>query len=281
MINFVVKLKQEVDRKINKIESEDNCMQKKALQASHVLGEAFDKLKEFIITYQFRNDAEEITFFKEVKPNICCRLIYYRKVYNIELNRPVASIEAQQSYLRNELEGINRYANRRLDFLRYYRSGAAHLDELYFLRGQADNEQYFETSYYEFDPHFSTNCDFKVARILANDMLSAYLMSELEILEYKSAKYSGGSFPAIKLTWQGTKTELYELLYALDSKNVFGNVPLTQLASYIQNVFNIELNPNIFRSFGDMKIRDNRTPFLDGLKEALLSRMDTSRRKKR
>ena len=275
MTDFVLKLKQEVDRKITKIESEENSMQNKASLASQVLGEAFDQLKGFIVTYQFKDDAEEITFFKEIKPNICYRLIYYRKMYNIELNRPVASIEVQKRYFNNELENINIYTNRRLDFLRYYRSGATHLDSRYFLRGQTDNEQYLETFYYELDPEFSTNRDLTVAKILANDMLSAYLMSELEILEHKSSKYTGGAFPATRLTWQATKTELYELLYALDSKNVFGNVPLTQLADYIQNVFNISLNHNISRSFGDMKIRNNQTPFLDNLKQALLKRMNT------
>ena len=280
MKNFVVNLKKDVDKKIRQIESEDNSMLKKALNASHILGEAFDKLKEFIVSYQFKGEEEEIAFFKEIKPKMFCHLIYYRKVYNIELDRPAASIELQKSYLSNQLEYIDRYLSRRLDFLRYYRTGATYLDALYFLRGQSDNEQYLETFYYELDPEFSTNRDLTVAKILANDMLSAYLMSELEILEYKSAKHTGGSFPATKLTWQATKTDLYELLYALDSKNVFGNVPLTQLADYIQSVFNIELDSNMSRTFCDMKIRNNKTPFLDGLKEVLLERMNTINNKR-
>ncbi len=58
-------------------------------------------------------------------------------------------------------------------FYRYYRSCADYLDAAYFVRGKSDMEQYLETFYYERDPQFSTNCDFKVARILANDMLQA------------------------------------------------------------------------------------------------------------
>ncbi|MFV0265586.1 MAG: RteC domain-containing protein, partial [Draconibacterium sp.] len=53
----------------------------------------------------------------------------------------------------------------------------------------------------------------------------------------------------------------------------FGNVPLTQLSDYIQNVFNIQLDKNLSRTFDSMKIRNNPTPFLDLLKDSLLKRM--------
>ncbi len=36
----------------------------------------------------------------------------------------------------------------------------------------------------------------------------------------------------------GLETDLTGLIYLLDSKGCFGNVPLTQLASYISNAFN-------------------------------------------
>lgn len=97
MIDFVEKLQKEIRHDIQNIEAEDKNILKKSLDASHVLGNAFDRLKEFIIQYNFHNEEEEILFFKEIKPKIFCHLIYYRKVYNIEMHRPVASIDAQKS----------------------------------------------------------------------------------------------------------------------------------------------------------------------------------------
>ena len=237
-------------------------------------------MKEFIISYQFQSDAEEIKFFKEIKPKLFFLLIYYRKIYNIEMNRPVAGTDAQKEYMRNELDAINRYTNQRLDFIRYYRAGATHLDELYFLRGQTDMEQYLEPFYYERDSQFSTSCDFKVANIMANDMLSAYLMGEIDALECDYRLISPHPFPDIRLTWQGSKTDLIELVYAFDSKGSFGNVSLTQLAGYISNVFNTRIDANLSRAFCDMKIRNNPTPGLDELKEALLERMQQWKKKK-
>jgi hypothetical protein len=273
MFKYIANLKKEVDVRIEQIETSEDNILKKSLAGSQILGEAFNQLKMFISTYIFKNEEEEIIFFKDIKPKFCYRLIYYRKIYNIEMNRPLAGIDAQKEYLNKELNSINQYTTKRLDFIRYYRSGSTHLDSLYFLRGKMYTEQYLETFYYELDPIFSTNCDFKVAKILSNDMLSVYLMQELELLDNNTSKLGPYSFPLTKLTWKGTKTELMEQLYAWDSMGSLGDVPLTQLSDYIQNVFNIQLDNNLSRAFSDMKIRTIPTPFLDKLKNALLRRM--------
>jgi len=279
MIEFVNNLQKEVHRRIEQIEAEDMNILKKSLDASHLLGEAFDRLKEFIINYTFKDEAEEILFFKEIKPKIFCHLIYYRKVYNIEMHRPIASVEAQKEYLKKKLDVIQDFNDKILDFYRYYRSGATYLDAAYFVRGKPDTEQYLETFYYERDPQFSTNADFKVAKIIANDMLQAYLLSELELLDNYIQKPGITSFPKVKLTWTNSKTDLIELIYALDTVGCFnsGKIPLIQIAAYFESVFNIDLGNNIARNFYDMRIRNQPTPFLDRLREEILKRMDSTK----
>lgn len=133
----------------------------------------------------------------------------------------------------------------------------------------------FETFFHELDPKFSTNCDFKVARFSSNDMLSAYLMQEIELLNDNGMRAGSFNFPTTKKTWKGSKAELQEQISMLgDSAGTFGDVPLTQLYDYIQNVFNIQLDTNLSRTFGDLKIRNAPTPFLEKLKDALLRRME-------
>lgn len=278
-MNFVRKLTKEVELNIQRIEAEDKNILKKSLDASHILGNAFDQLKEFIIDYKFQDEEEEILFFKEVKPKIFCHLIYYRKVYNIEMHRPVASIEAQKEYLKMKMDAIHDFNNKILDFYRYYRSGATYLDAAYFVRGKPDTEQYLESFYYERDPQFSTNADFKVAKIIANDMLQAYLLSELEILDSNTVKLNTSRFPKVKLTWTGSKTDLIELIYAMDTEGCFNNgkIPLIQIAAYIECVFNIDLGNNIARNFYDMRIRNQPTPFLDRMREEIIKRMENTK----
>ena len=271
---FVSALEKELAGRLRKIESSDLSILKKSLEASLVLGDAFQRLREFVSNYMFKNEAEEIEFFKTIKPRLYYRLIYYRKVYNIEMNRPVG-IESQYAYLRDEIKAINRYNAKRSDFVRYYRSGMTHLDSLYYLRNRTDVALYLESFHYERDPKFSTNADFKVARIMANELLIAYLTKELEALERQQMEKS---LPRVRITWMGTKTELYEQIFAWNSRKVFGDVPLSRLLDYVSAVFNIELNPNYSRTFADMRIRNKQTPFLDSLKEALIKRMQSWKR---
>lgn len=273
MEKFIEPLEKEVEKKLRALEHSHLNVLKKSLEASLVLGDAFQLLKEFIDSHKPKSEAEEIEFFKIVKPRLYHRLIYYRKVYNIEMNRPVG-VESQKAYLIDEIKAINRYTNKHSDFVRYYRSGMTHLDSLYYLRNRTDTALYLESFHYERDPTFSTNADFKVAKLLANDMLSVYLKEELEALEYEK-KVSDDPLPTVRLTWQDSKTDLTELIYLLDSKRCFGNVPLTQLAAYIASVFNIHLDANLSRTFCDMKLRNNPTPWLDKAKQALLQRMQT------
>lgn len=277
MTEFIRTLEKEVERKLKKIESSDLNILKKSLEASLILGDAFQRMRDFVATYTFKNEAEEIEFFKTVKPRLYHRLIYYRKVYNIEMNRPVG-IESQTAYLRDEIKAINRYNVKRSDFVQYYRSGMTHLDSVYYLRGRADTTLYLESFHYERDPKFSTNADFKVAHIMANELLLPYLYKELEALEQQQTEQS---LPRVRITWCGTKTELYEQIFAWNSRKVFGDVPLSRLLDYVSTVFNIDLNPNYSRAFGDMRIRNKQTPFLDSLKEALIKRMQTWKRERK
>lgn len=98
MIHFTSQLKKEVDIKIEQIECSEISAVTKSSEASRILADAFKQLKTFILPYTFTSEEEEILFFKEIKPRLCFRLIYYRKVYNIEMNRPTG-VEMQREYL--------------------------------------------------------------------------------------------------------------------------------------------------------------------------------------
>ena len=108
MIQFSSRLKKEIDTKIEQIECSEISMINKSLKASRIFADAYNQLKIFILSYTFQSEEEEILFFKEIKPRLCFRLIYYRKLYNIEMDRPTG-IEKQREYLNDLLNSINRY----------------------------------------------------------------------------------------------------------------------------------------------------------------------------
>ena len=271
MKEFIHKLEKETEVRLRMIEIKESDMLKKSLEASHILGEAFDCLKKFILSYEFQDAAEEIHFFKNVKPQLCAHLIYYRTIYNIEMNRPLGSVESQRKYLYKELKDIRDFINKRLDFYRYWRSGSTSLDEIYFRRGKTDMELYLESFYYELDPKFSTNYDFKVARILANDMLQIFIRSELDALE-ESRYRNNDNRSQVNININAKKTDIIELLYALDTLNFFGEKSLNRITALVEKTFNINLG-NFSRTFAEMKSRNIPTPFLDKMRESLLKRM--------
>jgi hypothetical protein len=53
-----------------------------------LLEQGFSEMKELISNYKFKSDNDEILFFKLIKPKLFSKLIYYRKVYNVEMMRP-------------------------------------------------------------------------------------------------------------------------------------------------------------------------------------------------
>ena len=217
MKTFTNKYLKEIESQIQKIERSEN---NEILKSSHILTllvNKLEELKEFVTSYEFKSEAEEISFFKEIKPKILSRLIYYMSVYKIEVNRPTGSRLTIETYLIAELDRIKHYFDRNIELYRYYRTGCCHLDEVYFLRNHdTDIPMNIACFYFERDVRFSTGYDYKIAKIIANESLELYLKSELVKL---NGQYQDDVTSALKTreTWTTSKTDLVELLYALHS----------------------------------------------------------------
>ena len=238
---------------------------------------AFEELKSLISEYQFSNNLEEITFFKETKPKLFSKLIYYRKIYYLELNRPVAGYDVIKKYLQKEQCRIHFFSERNADFIQYYRSGKTILDEFYFLRDRREFELNLESFYFERDPRFSTNFDFKVAKLLANDMLAAYLNCQLAKLKHQeesNSYFTNEELPSTE--WTDKKTALAEIIYAIhEEKSVnAGKAEIKALATIFGRIFEVDLS-DIYHIFLEIRSRKtNRTEYLNRLVNALNRRMD-------
>lgn len=275
MKKYIQELSGKTNYEIQVIESEECNIFKKASQIVALLENTFEQLKSFVYKYTFKNEDEEIHFFKEIKPQLFCKLIYYKKVYDIENLRPNGSNCSQTDYLTSELNQLTVFFNKNIDFYRYYRSGSTQLDKFYFLRGKHDIQLTVESFYFERDPKFSTNCDFKVAKVLANELLKIYLNEELLKLEQSPCGHETNGFPKIKETWTRNKTDLVELIYSICETDCFnfGKISRKRLTDYLENVFNVDLG-DIYHTYLTIRGRANRTQFLDELKAKLIAKMD-------
>lgn len=234
------------------------------------------KVKKEILRVGFKSVSEEIHFFKEIKPQFTSKRIYYNSVYRIETKKPSGSTRIFKKYYNNELEKLKRYFDDNLDFYKYYRTKSTYLDYKYFVRGSFDVKQSLDNFYYETDLNFSTSHDFKIAKIIVNDLLQLYLEDCIKLLDRKSNKLITQRNPNAKLIWTGSKIALTELLYALQTEGVFnnGSADLKIIAEFFEDNFSLDLG-QYRRNFLEIRARkENRTKFLDTLKTNLLKRMD-------
>ena len=273
MEQFLSELCNEVERRLNQIESKHDSVLDQSREATGYLEGIFIMLKDKVSSYTFPTDEDEIYFFKQTKPRLFSNLIYYQKVYNIEINRPPGNNDIQMSYLKREMERINDFFDRNHDFFTYYRSDNRHLDHYYFKRGKPDIHINLDSFSFERDPLFSTCGDFKLAEIIANERFLSYLKQQYDILDDSQSSIFG-MLPKRRPTWTAGKNNLTEFIYGVwaDGSFDYGNISLAQLTSYFEVVCNIDLG-NISSNFSDMKIRNDPTPFLDRLKKKLLKKM--------
>ncbi|RSC93495.1 RteC domain-containing protein [Tenacibaculum singaporense] len=264
---------------INAIEVESTDTLQKAEKCIKVSKEALELLNQIITSNPFKDTKSEIHFFKQQKPKVFSRLIYYVKLFSIEGKRPRGSNKSQIKYLNGYIEKLQVYFNDNLEFYHYYRRGATLLDEQYFVRGKVDIRLYPDTFHFYIDKQFSTSHDATVATILAYDMLIIYLKKQIDNLNNNGMEmFSLSQQLNSKLFWTGNKTDLIELIYALHSSGAVnsGTADIKEMASACEQIFNIDLG-NYYHTFVEIRSRkSNTTKFIDKLKESLIQRIDES-----
>jgi RteC protein. len=235
-----------------------------------IILKCLSEVKKYVLNKGFKNVNEEIHFFKYQKPTIVSKLIYYNAIYKIETKKPYGS-KPIKKYLNDELKKLKRYFDNNLEFYKYYRTNNSFIDDKLFVRGKHDIKLSLDTVYFETDHRFSTSHDYKVAKIMANDLIQVYIEDQLH-----KATYTENSTELPILNWTGSKTALIELIYALYAQGALdnGNADIKVIAKTFENTFNIDLG-DFYHTFMELKSRKiNQTKFLDNLRDALIRKID-------
>lgn len=239
--------------------------------------QALEKLREYTQKNDFKNDLEEIEFYKLIKPKILSYLIFYVEQLNIVTKRTKGGKKEQKKYLRNFIHSLQVYFNNNLEFYHYFKSNAKHLDNHYFLRKNKTIRLNIETFHYFTEDNFSTSHDSSVATILAYTKLIKYLKNEIDKLNNKqnNMEIISPFNKQIDLHWTGNNNELIELIYALYSSGRINNsnVDIKEIAESLETLFKIDIG-NFYQSFNEIRSRKiNTTKFMDTLKSSLLKYM--------
>ena len=234
---------------------------------------ALHLLRNFVASYNFNDNNEEIEFFRYSKPVFYSQYIYFIDVYNIEAGKPEGSMSNLISYYQNELDYLKLFFEHNHLFYQYYRSKSSHLDASYFVQGVFC--VHTELDDFDHDGLFSTSHDYKLSKIIAHERLRDYLLTEIfKVEQNQSILPDDGK--NIDLEWTAPKAGLVELLYAFHAAGTFNNgaVSIRQVAEFTGKAFNVKLG-DYYRLFQDFRIRKkDRTKFLNYLIERLTARMD-------
>lgn len=272
---FYKELLFEINTKEQEVSIVSGNIIQQAADMIELLHDILKRLRERISGIQEITPLEEIEFFRDVKPNVLGKLIFYNEVYRIETTCPVSGGKMYRKYFSTQLKLLkkNKQAYNEGDFYRYYRSGRVDRDEEFFIRGKLRLYTGLESFYFETDPEFSTYYDNLLARIVAQDLLYAFLITRIDP---DSPILPGYSDVPEDLCWTGTKNALIELIYALYIAGVISNgkVGVRKITLIFQWIFKTPLG-DIHHAFHRMKDRaGKRTLFIDQLKDSLEQYMD-------
>jgi hypothetical protein len=268
----------EIHNKEDKILSQSKRLIDEAYEMTLYLQNLLFSVKTFITEEGFKNDAEEIHFFRTIKPQILGKLIYYNKIYRIETSCPVSNGKMYYSYFSTHLANLKRDYSEHVcnsDFYRYYRSGRTDRDHTYFKRGNINYHDGLNSIVFEIDSSFSTFYDYKVSRIISNELLYTYLLTKINPDETPDAILQN-SESTKDVFWTDSKNALIELVYALYASGAIshGKIGIRKISLIFQILFRVPLG-DLHHAFHRMKTRTgSRTAFLDQLKSSLEEYMD-------
>lgn len=279
MIKQILKILGRYKNEIHLVEESNLSEPNNSSKGIKISRRYIQKLRVVVRENNFDSTQDEIDFFKIHKPYVYGRLKFFIKIHRYALEKPNGHTKRLRKHIEEQLINIEERRKSYLDFEKYYLQNQTTLDKYYFVRGKDSLELISETSHYYTDPEFSTSHDNMVAQIIASELLINYYNSELSYLRRKELQPFNKNSP-IKpienLSWTANKTDLVELIYALQSSGAIqgGNVEIKLMATICEKIFSLDLG-NFYRTYLEIRERKmDRTRFINHLKKNLEKRMD-------
>jgi RteC protein len=162
---------------LNRCKALDLPDEEKMESCYRVAGDHWKKLKEFCQQREFESPAEEIEFFREVKPLFTCHIEFYLVMYE-EVSFVSSAQAGLQEHWEQQLKRYQRFYDRHEEFMRYYESGARFSDDLYFLR-RSNIQPVLSYDKIYHDRDFCTSHDGIIRSLVANRMYHDYVRDRL------------------------------------------------------------------------------------------------------
>ena len=125
---------------------------------------------------------EEIDFYKNIKPKFTSYIEYLPLIYLALSFLPDGDINMQRFFWIEESKKLQKFVEKNIDFVNYYRTGNTKYDIQYFLTANYDLAGFKVSKIYDMDGKFMTSHDHLVAGLFAHEMYHEYVKNKLERL---------------------------------------------------------------------------------------------------
>ncbi|HQA75399.1 RteC domain-containing protein [Flavobacterium sp.] len=239
---------------------------KQCLKAITLINQEIQLLNTKCKANSFPTMAEEILFFKKIKPKFVALLLFYQILYKSLLQHPFNHQKRRKKLIRKS----STFLKKNQKWITYYNTNSSHYDEIYFCRkNKALNTVKIKNCVLS-NPLFSTKADIKMAQVLAHKKLLKFCNKRHQNTT-KTATISTTS-----LQWSAPKVALVELIYAIHASGTCnqGKATLKETISHFEQSFNIKLG-QYARKYLEIRNRKTieKTQFLNTLKQELEKRM--------
>ncbi|AZB30264.1 RteC domain-containing protein [Chryseobacterium balustinum] len=259
-------LLENLELKINEVYDDSDNVIRISEMSLVIIDEFIRKLKELIIPHEFESIAEEVYFFKKLKPSFISKYIYYSSVLEIESQKPKAGNKILKKYYEAEQEKLKVFYSNHSEFYSYFTRDATYLDHKVFVRNSYDLKMKLSLGLYNFDNNFTTSHDQIISQFVAYEQLDQYLKIQIENLSENSATKI-----VSPLNWSASKVGLIELTYALYKMKCFngGNIELSEVIKFVEKSFDMDLG-NFHKTIFEIKNRkQGPTKFLQLINDNL------------
>jgi len=169
------------------------------------------EMKRTVKMNDFQSTEQEIYFFKNVKPQVYSKLIFYHTLFKIETKRIDPKL-LKEKCLKRFIKKLHKYFEQNEEICWYYRSKQDCYDEMYFLRKNRNLNIPADSIFPYVDEEFSTLHDHTISCIRAHEQHINYLENEIDkIQNHDSQNESSKS----KYACTDSKISLVGLIYAL------------------------------------------------------------------
>ncbi len=173
------------------------------------------KLTELENRFSFSSQIDEIIYYKYERPKLLQYGVYYERLLNLEIEKPIGR---ERKYYKSLESSLYNDSLSIMEELKYYRLGSSEKDNIWFIKK-------------------SEKCDI-FAVIKALMMLKKYLDNKLDsrLIEEKIADIK-------RFKWTGTQAEYVEELLSWQETKVVNNgeVTLKELHESFQLIFDVQI----------------------------------------